>query len=220
MSPQERRFLLNHLTRQAASDAAALWRSAQQLAEQDFVQFLVDGYSQIVDGWNAAAADLAAVWFEESVPGDSAVTADPIPTDRLDASARWAVYGGRPEDGLSRLESTTQRSVYDGARDTTLLNVQQKKTRWARDAQPDACAFCRMLATRTGQYLYTSRDNAATAVHNDCRCLPVEVPNTKTYELPEHARLWETEYRKARAEAGTSGNRDVLSAWRQLYGIH
>lgn len=220
MSPQERRFLLNHLTRQAASDVSALWQLGADLAEGDFVQLIVDGYSAIVDGWHGAAADLAAAWFEQSVPGD-AVTAEPIPADRLDASARWAVYGGRPEDGLDRLKSTTQRSVYDGARDTTLLNARRTDTRWARDARADACAFCRMLATRTGRNLYSSRDTAATAVHNDCHCVPVEVPNPKTYQLPEHVQRWQDEYQKARAEAGfTASNQQVLSAWRQLSGIH
>jgi hypothetical protein len=219
VSARERRFLLNHLTRQAASDVAALWRSAQQFAEQDFVGFIVDGYPQIVDGWNAVAAELAAVWFEQSVPG-AAVTADPLPVDRLESSARWAVYGGEPAGGLGRLQQTTQRSVYDGARQTTLVNAQRTGTRWARDAQADACAFCRMLATRTGRNLYSSRDTAATEVHNDCHCVPVEVPNPKAYQLPDHAQQWQDEYRKARAEAGTTDMTQVLSAWRELSGIH
>lgn len=158
------------------------------------------------------AASLSGVWFEESL-AVPAVLADPIPIERLQSSASWAL-GADGRKALDRLSHTTQRAVYDGARDTTLVNVERNDMRWARDARPDACSFCRLLATRTDQYLYKSRDTAATKVHDDCRCLPIEVIDPDDYELPDHVQQWEEEYLKARANAGTGDPKQILAAWR------
>ncbi len=211
MSAQERRFLLNQLNRLAASDVAALWNAAERLTSTDFARFVIDGFSDVVEPWMVAASDMAAVWFEESV-GQPATVAD-VPVERLGLSARWAL-GADGVEALKRLTHTTQRAVYDGARQTTMLNVERTNMRWARDARADACAFCRLLATRTGKYLYRSRDTAKTKVHDDCRCLPIEVPDPDDYQLPEHVQAWEDEYLKARANAGTGDTRQILSAWR------
>ena len=178
----------------------------------DFASFVVDGFPEVVDPWATAAAELSAVWFEETIP-EPAALAPSIPLERLQSSARWAL-GGDGAKALTRLQHTTQRAVYDGARDTTLLNVERNNLRWARDARADACSFCRLLATRTGQYLYRSRDTAATKVHDDCHCIPIEVVNPDDYELSDHAQQWEEEYLKARANAGTGEAKDILAAWR------
>lgn len=177
----------------------------------DFARFIVDGFPDVVDPWSVLAADLSALWFEESLPVP-AVLADPIPLKRLQASAQWAL-GADGDKALDRLTHTTQRAVYDGARDTTLVNVDRNNLRWARDARADACAFCRMLATRTSA-LYRSRDTAATKTHTDCHCLPIEVADPDAYELPEHAQRWQQQYLKARADAGTGDTKQIVSAWR------
>lgn len=212
VSAQERRFLLNQTHQLAASDVNTLWSAAATLSDVDFARYVIDGFPDVVDPWVAAASDLAATWFEETVPGNADV-ADPIPVERLTKSAQWAL-GGDGTQGLSRLQNTTQRAVFDGARQTTLLNVDRTGIRWARDARADACSFCRLLATRTGKYLYRSRDTAKTKVHDDCHCLPIEVVNPGDYQLPEHVQAWEDEYLKARANAGTSSPKAILSAWR------
>jgi hypothetical protein len=218
VSARERRFLLNHLTRQAASDVAALWRSAQQFAEQDFVGFIIDGYPQIVDGWNAVAADLAAVWFEQSVPG-AAVTADPIPVDRLESSARWAVYGGEPAGGLGRLQQTTQRSVYDGARKQlwSMRSAQARGGRATRSPTRALSAGC----WRRGQGApvqqprhrgHRRSTSTVTACRSKCR-------TRKRMNCPSTRRCGRTNTEK-RAPKPEPQTTQVLSAWRQLSGIH
>lgn len=182
------------------------------MSDTEFAQFIITGFAEVVDPWIAAASDLSAMWFEETVPRP-AIVAPPIPVDRLRSSAQWAL-GAKGDQGLARLEHTTQRAVFDGARETTLINVERNNIRWARDARPDACSFCRLLATRTGQYLYRSRDTAATKVHDDCHCLPIEVVNPDDYELPDHVQAWEDEYLKARANAGSGDTSKILAAWR------
>lgn len=210
VSAEERRFLLAQLLRLAVTDLRALWAAAT--ATTEFADYIVDGYPDVVDAYASAAADMAAVWFEDTLPGPATV-ADLIPVERLLTSARWAL-GADGEQALRRLEHTTQRAVFDGARETTLINVERNNIRWARDARADACSFCRLLATRTGKYLYLSRDTAATKVHDDCHCLPIEVIDPDDYELPDHAQAWEEEYLKARANAGTGQVKDILAAWR------
>lgn len=200
MSPQERRFLLNHLNQLAASDIAALWAAADQPGV-DFAQFVIDAYPELVLPYVAVAAELAATWFEQSAPASTytAVAAPAVPAERLASSARWALGGDGPQ-GLSRLTSTAQRAVYDGARDTTLVNVAQTGSRWIRVARPGACEFCKMLATRTEDAMYDAKGvvfdkklgvyrtvvigrggrprgkrKLGDRYHDDCECTAVEV---------------------------------------------
>lgn len=216
------------MTSLATADVRNLWAAAERLTNVDFTQFIIDAYPDVIAPWAAAAADFAATWFEESVD-TTAVIADPIPIDRLKGLARWALSDDGGTQTLPKLEGTGQRAVFDGARDTTILNVENNNMRWARDARADACAFCRLLATKT-QQLYTSRYSAIRVVgrrgrprgardvgekyHDYCYCVPVEVPDLQNYQLPEHAQQWEDELAKARANAGSGNLKAILAAWR------
>lgn len=215
VSPEERQFLLSQVNRLAVKDLQTLWARAARLSDVEFAAFVVEAFPAVVDPYVATAGELAATWFEQSGPASTyrAVTAPPVPGERLTESARWAL-GAKGDQGLKRLQGTTQRAVFDGARNTTLLNVERTKSRWARHARADACAFCRLLATRTGNYLYRSRDTSATKVHDDCHCLPIEVFNPDDYVLTDHAQQWEDEYLKARANAGSGDPKQILAAWR------
>lgn len=209
ISTRERRRLLDRLNRSATVDVAKLWAAARNY--DDFAGFIVDGYPVVVDPWISFAADLAATWFEESVAA-TAVVAEPIPIERLAKSAQWAL-AAEGDAALARLYNTTQRAVFDGARNTTLVNVQRSGVRWAREpTSGNPCVFCMMLASRNT--LYRSEDTAATEVHDNCSCMPIEVPDPGDYEPPENAKQWDDEYQKARAEAGTGKTRDILAAWR------
>lgn len=161
VSPAERQYLLDQVGRLAQSDLDRLWVQAGQLADIDFFTFVVDAFPQLVDPYHQAAGQLAANWFEESLPGSAYVArvAVPLAVEKLTASARWAL-GGDGTVGLDRLQGTLQRAVFDGARDTTLLNVEATGSGWARYASANACAFCRLLASRSAapdyeDYFYT-----------------------------------------------------------------
>lgn len=138
-----------------------LLENAHRLSDDEFAAFVVGAYPRLADPYAELAGQLSATWFEESDPASSYVArvADPLPEEKLAASARWAL-GGDGADGLSsRLAGSLQRVVYDGARDTTMVNVAATGSRWMREARPNACAFCKMLATRTDD-LYRSEDAA------------------------------------------------------------
>lgn len=214
MSPQERQFLLGQVNRLATADLQKLWSAAARLSDTEFATFMVAAFPQIVDPYVEMSAQFAASWFEESLPTSKyvAVTAPPIPEERLLTSARWALDGSGDE-GLKRLQGTTQRAVFDGSRDTTLLNVEKTDSRWARHASAGACAFCRLVATRGAAY--TRRETAAKHYHDHDRCIAVE-DRDGSYEPPSYAQKWEDEYLKARANAGSGDPKAILSAWRQL----
>lgn len=158
VSAAERRSLLSELARLAAVDLAALWRQATAL-DADFRAYIAEAFPELVDPYMSAASMLAADWFEESNP-ESAFTAElspPLPRERLVSTVHWAL-GADGDKALDRLSGSTQRAVFDGARETTMLNVElEPGTRWAREARPNACAFCRMMATRGAVYR-TERD--------------------------------------------------------------
>lgn len=213
VSAPERQYLLNQLGRLAESDLERLWRQADQLADTDFFGYVVAAFPDVVDPYHQAAGQLAATWFEESLPVSPyiAQVVDPLPTAKLTASAQWAL-GGDGTVGLDRLRGTLQRAVFDGARDTTLLNVQTTGSAWARYASANACAFCRLLATRGAAY--RSQNTAATKVHDHCSCIPIE-DRDNSYEPPDYVSAWQDEYLAARDAADSGDPKQILAAWRQ-----
>jgi hypothetical protein len=154
----------------------------QYSSRPDFADLLKAALPQIVLPHASAAATVTAQWYNELDPGSS-FAATPVvnlPAARMDGTLGWALYAPTtvqpralaeppaaddlsapvaPDVTLSRLSGSTKRMVYDASRDTVVTNAQQQGVRWARVAQPDACAFCRMLATKSGssRALYTGR---------------------------------------------------------------
>lgn len=169
------------------------------------------------------------------------------PAARIESSVRWAVSVARAEPGAadstvaSRLAGAVQRHVASAARDTITTNADLEGARWYRQAQPDACAFCRMLATRGPDYL--SEESAKRVVgvrgksrrgrpgellgrqrrtraigelyHDDCNCEPVAVRPGDTYTPPEYADEWMDQYLKA-AAASNGSTKSILSEMRKL----
>lgn len=216
MTPQERKFLLDQVAATATSSLAALWARASDLDSAAFYALMVQAFPEFAAPYVELSAQMSATWFELSAPASPyvAVTAPPIPAQRLVSSAEWAL-GASGEDALARMEGTLQRAVYDGARDTTMVNVERTGSRWARHANPDACAFCRMLATRGAVYRSAESATKEGGWHDHCRCIAVEVREGQTYEPPDYVQEWETEYLKARANAGSGDPQKILAAWRQ-----
>lgn len=110
------------------------------------------------------AAGVAADWYDElrfiavsaAAPAFTAVIApDFVPDELIEQALAWALApmfdpNLNPADTLSRVAFKTQTLVRGAGRSTIELNAAGDPvgTKYARHAQPDACAFCRMLATR------------------------------------------------------------------------
>ena len=156
LSPSERRELLASLNLLAAQDISDLWRDASMLDldSPSFRNVMVQAVPELVEPYAITAADLAAVWYEDSAPelAYRAFAAPPAPTDQIAASTRWALSASG-EAALSRMIGTAQRAVFAASRDTVVGNSgAEPGSTWARHASGTACAFCRMMATRGDVY--------------------------------------------------------------------
>lgn len=237
VTPEERRYLLQQVSQLAESQLNQLWEQASQLSSSEFAVFMIEAFPQLADPYFQMASDLAATWFELSDPASlyKALTAPPLAVEKLVSSTQWAL-GAQGDMAKSRLQGTLQRAVFDGARQTTLINVERTQSYWVRHARPDACPFCRMLATRHSDPngWYTSEEAALQVVgrgsskatrgarnigekyHDDCYCIACEVREGQEYEPPEYVQQWDDEYDKARANAGSGDPKQIQAAWRQL----
>jgi hypothetical protein len=136
---------------------------------------------------------------------DAVKEVDPPVDTRPDASTAIA-------DAKARLAAAAERQVLDAGRDTIVDNVQRdrKAKAWARIAEPDACAFCAMLATRGAVYHVQRGEFKA---HDNCRC-HVE-PVFTAYEPSAKVREWQALY--AEATKGVYGSKNAQRAFRQAY---
>jgi hypothetical protein len=116
--------------------------------------------------------------------------------------------GASPRD---RLAGAAQKWVYDASRDTVVENADAEGVTWARHAQPGACAFCRLLATR--EDVYHSAKSATTVIgraggargtrkmgdkyHDFCRCKAVPVRAGTVYVPDAYVADWAQEYEDA-----------------------
>lgn len=146
----ERQEILNDLSTVAIGDLVSLWRRVS-LVDTDFAEVMTAAFPELATSYAEVAASVAADWYTESAAAAAlsyeAIPAATRPVEALTQSASWAL-GAEGEQALSRMSGSLQRTIFDGARDTIVLNVENTGSRWVRHAQPDACAFCRMLATR------------------------------------------------------------------------
>lgn len=150
--------------------------------EKGFPQLLHQGIPEIVRPMAQAAATVTSQWYDELAPDlkFEAKPVVKLPVERIDKTVDWALYAPTtkkvepagllfrepgngepsglavwevaPDVTLNRLAGSTKRMVYDASRDTVLSNAIEEGVRWARVAQPDACAFCRLLASRQAVY--------------------------------------------------------------------
>jgi hypothetical protein len=150
VSAAERRFILNQLGKRAQEDMVRLWDAAGRTwgGDDEFAQFLIQSFPDLVGEFHQTAAEIAATVFEEDFPELSPVVAQPLAREQLEKSMQWAL-GADGNKALERLSGTMQRAIYNGDRSTTVLSAEGNGLRWIRQARPGACAFCRMLATRT-----------------------------------------------------------------------
>lgn len=152
--------------------------------------------------------------------------ADAPPLEQVEASLRWATKNlwdppagsDRRMDPLpARLTAAKHKSeavatklVTDTARATIVDAVQRDKvaTAWVRQARPDACSFCRMIATRGPVY---SEHTVAFQAHDGCSCVAVPLFKGQKWQPDEHVRAWQALYQRA---AQTRG--DTLNNFRKL----
>lgn len=145
---------------------------------------LLDILPRLVRIYGAAAASLAADWYDErrdslGVSGRfTAIPAEYVADNgRTDSLARWAVaplYQAEPDFTLatSLVIGGAQRIIGDASRETVLGSIRQDRQAggWSRETDGDACLFCSRIAGRGAVY---SADTADFSAHDDCGCVAV-----------------------------------------------
>lgn len=213
--PPERQRTLADLATLAIRDIVQVWRRATQ-ADTDFAALILASFPEIATGYAGMAGDLAADWYIESAPDldYTPTTAAPPDVSALTKSAQWAL-GADGDEALIRMSGTMQRFVFNGARDTTLINVKSETgAKWARYASANACEFCRLMAIRGAVYL--SQESGSFEAHDKCHCVAVEVRPDADYEPPDYMSKWDDQYTQARRDAKSGSPKAILAAWRQL----
>lgn len=111
------------------------------------------------------------------------------------------------------MEAAASRLVLNTGRETTVEAVQEDRQAraWAREARPDCCAFCAMLASRGAVYkTENSAGGGQFKFHDNCHCQAV--PVFGEYEPTAHARQWAADWLNLkRANGGTLS----LNEWRR-----
>jgi hypothetical protein len=180
----------------------------------NFPTLLKQALPEIVTPHAHVAAEITAQWYQEINPASAfeAVPVVDLAPERLDKSINWALYAPGDATPMDRMAGSSKRMVSDAARDTVTVNAAQEGVRWARYASANACAFCRLLATRTDNNLYQSQTSATTVVgrrgtqkqgdkyHDHCRCIAVPVPDGQTYTPPDYTAQWQQDYLNARKD--------------------
>lgn len=234
----EYRALLGEASRMAQEDLVALWRRLEHLDPQSLYAALRDGVPEVVGAYRAMTADTALVFYEETqglaFDAAEARAAGMVNRAQLDASLRWAIYSGGA-DVLGKLAGVVQKHVIDGSRQYALSGFHRQGSLWVRSARPQACEFCRMLATRAvtregaGWGPYVSAAGAVTVgagkskqgqsqptgteFHDHCMCIPVLASE---YEPPSYVGRWAGEYYAAVDEVGNSFDyKAILSVMRK-----
>lgn len=148
------RDTLDHVNRMAMNDLLSIMRYAQTMNAEEQRAFLVEAYRMLVSTYGGASADITAQWFTEIVGYDGAIPAGMPSWEQLTKEVAWGLAADKHgrSDLVSRLALLMQKRVFGAHRDTVSLNSLRTQNGWQRYARADACAFCRVLASRGAVY--------------------------------------------------------------------
>lgn len=166
------------LSRLSEKDLRTVWARLNLGDAKRLVMPLAEILAGLVGRYGTAAAALAADWFDEArmdagASGSFRAIAAGLPdAAKLESTAGWGVsplFGANPDGGasLALLIGGLQRMVTGMGRRTTEMSAARDPqiVGYARHASANACAFCRMLATRGPAYGSEESAGRVTGVH-------------------------------------------------------
>lgn len=175
---------VNGLIVLARRDLSLLWQQVTSAAEAGTA--LRDVLPALIDTYGAAAASLAADWYDshreklDVKGGFRAIPAD-ISDPGTDALIGWALTTATDSDALQGLIlGGTQRRIANFSRTTVTGSsvADPQATGWQRVGSGE-CDFCEMLIGRGAVYSEASADFAS---HDHCNC--AAVPAFKGVPIP------------------------------------
>lgn len=239
LSPTVLGNLLSPIATAGLKALSRVWTRPPRLDDQGFWEYMQDAYVDLAEPVLMLSSEAGASYYE--MAGGEPVVADITPEDALRKTARWAMSKGNATTGLQLLSGSLEGHVYSVAQDSVQQSAEAEPgATWARRARPNACSWCKMLATRGD--VYASADSALRVVgrrksamqrfnqepgrtrgkgklgssyHDCCRCLAVAVRPGQVYRPPSYAQKWEDEYVSLTREVGTNPDA-VVAAWDKL----
>lgn len=159
----------------AADDLAGFWRGLD--TPKDAEAALRDALAPLIETYGAAAATLAADWYDDSrdeVSARGRFFAIPAEIEDVGAQALvgWALTEAQDVSGFQGLvEGGAQRRIANFARLTvSRSSIADPSARGWQRVGTGGCAFCRMLIGRGAVY---SEDSADFQSHDHCNCAAV-----------------------------------------------
>lgn len=155
----------------AQRDLAELWRRVSTAAQAR--EALEDILPALVETYGAAAATLAADWYDDQRDKYGAGRFTAIPAEIRDPGASaligWATTTATSDDAFRALiEGGLQKRIANASRQTVIGSAiaDPSAVGWKRIGA-GACAFCRMLIQRDQLYTEATADFAS---HDHCNC--------------------------------------------------
>jgi hypothetical protein len=195
--------IIGRLAALAGDTAATIMREIDEAERADV-------YPAAVEPFLDASSLISAEWYnslsEAPFTAEPALVAD---AETLRYKTDWAATEPDPAQAL---KDATDRLVFSASQDTVADNALREEVRFARHAQPDACSFCRLLATRGLIYHTRESAEAATKSHDVCHCVIVPERDGDYYLEPDYVDEWRQQYEDALEEVGpaTKKNKDAI----------
>lgn len=147
------RGLLTNLSLNVRRDAGALLSRLGRFTAREARDFVTEAWPELLRPYIDAAGELTAEWYDAQPSTNTEFIpqpADPPADEQLAVGGRWAIGQDDPNGALG---SVGERAVFNASRDTVLDNVvREDGARWAREARPGACSFCKLMALRGAVY--------------------------------------------------------------------
>jgi len=179
---------------------------------------LLEAVPEIIAYYSEGSAALAVDFYDEErlrAGVTSSFATEFVVADRTVAIRRGVVWGADPlfegdvETANSRLAEVVQLESARPYRDTILGNQKRDPAAvgWRRIANPGACKFCVMVASKGAIY---KRDTATFAAHGGCHCSAQPVFGPNEYG-PEATALQYTASKRRRTPAEKQALREYLN---------
>lgn len=224
--------LINEVGVYAQEDLVSIFAKMNELSTEQAWAYLLSAAPEVAAMWRSSVVDLATLFYAETqaidVDREVATFARALNSESFEESLRWAFFSEKNSSPLSAASGLMDRTVTDGAREYGVASMGKTKTTFMRAAQPNACAFCRMLArneystVESAFYVGYATKKKRTQrkrgeqFHDHCRC---QVVKTSEYEPPDYLSKWADEYDEA--VKGTRGDTAaILANMRNLSGSH
>lgn len=225
----------------AGRDIEGVVRAAQDMGMEgdELFDWLNAVIPDLIEEYRVEATDVATVFYGDTQGVEFSLAdrraAAEVPRRKVAGSLRAFITEDAGGALAARISGMAVRHILNGPRGYSMSDFQRHGERWGRATGPDACPFCRMLATRsfTGWGAYSSAEAAVKVgkgptrrpkgakmpagsdFHDNCMCVPVKLD---AYVVPDYVKSWTADYNRAVSSAGYEDLNALLKAMSTVAG--